>query len=244
MLKEVYLGTVLLEKNRWSTRVPTIRPSEWAGPLKAAGFDGFELWENHVLCQPGELEALQNCGLPVSVFNTYLVFDEEPFSRYEEVAAAITALGAKKVKFNLENQSDLTATREKVLKFLSLLPSDCKMLCECHPGTVLEDPATAAAFFETLPADRFGVILHANDDPALVAARYDALGRWVEHLHSRTTGPEDAQLKACIRLLQDKGFSGTATIEFVRTSFLGQEEDPVACMNYAIEDMHALKKLF
>ena len=37
----IYLGTVLLERNRWTPdRIPTFKVSEWAASIRAAGFDG------------------------------------------------------------------------------------------------------------------------------------------------------------------------------------------------------------
>ena len=61
-----YLASILLEPNRWKPgRPPSIRVSEWSARAAAAGFDGWELWENHYrLAEPDEQRRLEQ-GLTV-----------------------------------------------------------------------------------------------------------------------------------------------------------------------------------
>ena len=59
MKTEIYIGTILLERNRWTRdKKPTCLVSEWIPRFKEAGFDGMELWENHAaLASSTELKA-------------------------------------------------------------------------------------------------------------------------------------------------------------------------------------------
>lgn len=81
----VYLGSILLEPNRWPdrpeatysrlrqlTRIaqgpPFIQVSNWLQRAKADGFDGVELWENHaLLCSDAEFAKLCQPALPMAV---------------------------------------------------------------------------------------------------------------------------------------------------------------------------------
>ena len=56
-------ATVCMEKNRWSTRMPSFKVSEWIPRFKADGFDAVELWESHFLeADNDEQEALCRSG--------------------------------------------------------------------------------------------------------------------------------------------------------------------------------------
>ena len=39
-MNPIYIGMILLEKNRWGTREPSYRISDWVGRFTNAGFDG------------------------------------------------------------------------------------------------------------------------------------------------------------------------------------------------------------
>jgi len=46
--------------------------------IDEAGFDGIELWENHLLlADAAEREAVRNHPLPVPILNTYCAFDDD-----------------------------------------------------------------------------------------------------------------------------------------------------------------------
>ena len=62
----IYISSVLLEKNRWGTRVPSLKVSDWSQRMFDAGFDGIELWENHLLlADAAEREAVLAGPMPV-----------------------------------------------------------------------------------------------------------------------------------------------------------------------------------
>jgi hypothetical protein len=104
----IYLGTVLLEANRWAKdRTPTYRVSEWLERIAAAGFDGIELWENHAtLADCAERSALRGSTVPIRVFNSYVPLDAGGENARRTVAGLVRELNAGAVKFNVSNSPE------------------------------------------------------------------------------------------------------------------------------------------
>ncbi len=217
-----YLGTVLLEANRWTAqRTPTYRVSDWLARIAAAGFDGLELWENHLaLADERERAALRNSSLPVAVFNSYAKLEESGVAARSQAAGLVRDLRARAVKFNVGSSPerldrDLRATRE----WAALMPG-VDLLCECHPGTALEDPAVAAQALADYP--EIGVIVHPFSCPDLEAWTKN-LGGKIAHCHIQMldNGRQLCRLRersevvrSRLALLRDCGYSGSFTIEF------------------------------
>ncbi len=68
----IFLGTVLLERNRWAKdgRRSSVQVSDWTQRAHDDGFDGLELWEDHVnLATEDERERLRT-ALPASSCST------------------------------------------------------------------------------------------------------------------------------------------------------------------------------
>ncbi len=68
-MTEVFLGTIVLEPNRWfgvtHERWGTTAVSAWLDAIAAAGFDGIELWESHFRdADPEERQAILDHPLP------------------------------------------------------------------------------------------------------------------------------------------------------------------------------------
>ncbi len=219
---EMYLGTVLLEANRWAKdRSPTYRVSEWVARSAAAGFDGLELWENHaVLADDGERAALRAAQLPVAVFNSYVPLDANSEAARREVAELIRDLKARKVKFNVGSSAEALESELRVVRgWADQLPG-VALLCECHPGTALEDPAVAAQVLAGYP--EIGVIVHPFNCPDL-AAWCKHFGARIAHAHVQVV---DAQwrrwrlrdqadlVRERLAILHEAGFAGSYTIEF------------------------------
>lgn len=150
---KVYIGTILLEPNRWKPpRRPSYAVSEWFGRFEQSGFDGIELWEYHAtLCPPEELAKLERSPLPIAVFNSYASFDDAGEPDRAQAALQVKRLRAGGVKFNLGSRWD---EREMYLRHLIAwarqLPAGARVLCECHPGTIMEVPRQAAEVFGRL----------------------------------------------------------------------------------------------
>lgn len=220
----MFLGTVLLEANRWKDRDhPLARFDEkLLAAARDAGFDGLELWENHFhLARHRAAASLRSSPCPVRILNWYgvpgVVADEDRLLRACEAFSA-TLQG---VKFNLSGNPSAQAGEEGAVERLAArMPPDVSLLCECHAGTTLESPAIASRTFSRWP-DTVGAILHPFDDMAEIWL--DALGSRVRHLHLQLRcggtwadpAPGDDQVDAGCRRLRCRGFQGTATLEFI-----------------------------
>jgi sugar phosphate isomerase/epimerase len=255
----VYLASIALEPNRWKKepqRVPSLRVSEWSGRAAGAGFDGWELWERHfLLADAAEREALRDGELPVTLFNTYQRPGLDSLDDWKRVVEAVAFLGpqVRGIKFNLGPEG--VPFDEQVgaaLEWAGHLPEGVRMLCECHPGTVLETPEAAREAFMQWPAGRFGAILHPlNKDPCHCGAWFSALGGRIEHLHWQA---RDADNKVCplsagkerldvvVKSLHRHGYAGTHSVEFVKGT--GQPGESVAGLfEAAIADLKTLRSV-
>ena len=225
MKNNIFLGTILLEKNRWGSRIPSYKVSEWLECFKKDGFDGIELWENHVMkADITELNDLIEKASPVAVFNTYDEFTDETAEYRQKTAAVINQLKANAVKFNFGNDaSKLEEYIKNLIEWTQLLPKDCILLCECHPNTVMEVPETAAKVFEQLKEERYQAIIHVFDKPDVIRPWFGNLGARITHAHVRVVDEDNNRVrlkfcsdtvKACLEVMQAAGFKGSFTIEF------------------------------
>ena len=224
----ILLGTVLLETNRWTpSRQPSFAVSAWAPAIHAAGFSGLELWENHAaLADAVEHEALSRLPLPVSVFNSYCTFDDAGASGRQLATQLVHTYRAGGVKFNLGGDPALVGTYLRHFEtWAAGLPAGCRPLCECHAGTVLEDPDAAARILAPF-AGRIGIIVHPfAGERAMLARWFDRFGPAVSHMHVAARQGDGAlitlaegadEVRARLGLVQAAGFTGSWTIEFTK----------------------------
>ncbi len=247
---EILLGTVLLERNRWSReRVPSFAVSDWTVRAKAAGFDGLELWEHHAVDE-GEVELATLCAgpLPTRVFNSYVRFDAAGAVRRQVVADAIRRLKAPAVKFNLGHDPAGQAAEVGVARdWFATLPG-VQPLCECHPGSSVETPAVAAAAFCDWP--EVAVIAHAFSTPLdTLAAWLAAFGPRVRHVHAQgrdgsgrwlTLRQHASEVQAALTCLRRHGYAGSFTIEFTE-GVAAQPEDREQLFAAACQDLADLR---
>lgn len=251
-MQPLYIGTILLEKNRWTTRIPTIRVSDWVERFRQDGFSGIELWENHFLLQDKEeREALRSSEFPVGVYNSYLDFDNWNEDQAAETAQVIRDLKVPAVKYNLgKDPSRLEDYILQLNNWAELLPEECRILCECHPGTVMEEPENAAAVFRQLMDPRHQAVIHAPGDPEAMEKWFQALGSRISHVHIQLRNNHNELLKLKedprrvrlgVEVLKRHGYAGSFTIEFTRGVRMPDEnpEDLYAC---ARDDLQYLKE--
>ena len=250
----IYIGTILLEVNRWgASKAPTYLVSEWLDRFQEAGFDGMELWEHHATLCPGEeLEALTAASFPVSVFNTYCGFDDAAESARGVATQMVDRFNAPAVKYNVGTEPELRDTSLKNLRaWAESLPQDCRLLCECHGGTIVEDPAEGAKFFGELGDERLQAIINGFPIPP------DELREWCHHLGSRIThlhvAPRDddenmirldrcaSRAKEAIHILREEGFQGSLTLEFAEGT-RAPDENIEALWEAAVADLHFLRE--
>ncbi|MCX7015919.1 MAG: sugar phosphate isomerase/epimerase [Candidatus Sumerlaeota bacterium] len=223
---EFYIGTILLEPNRWATgKTPTYRVSEWIERFRAAGFDGMELWENHAaLADAKERKAIVDSGFPAAVFNSYCNFGDEAEGEWRRAAELARELNAQGVKFNFgKDPARRDADLRNIRRFRDLLPENCRALCECHPGTLAETPAQAAALFDALGRERFEAIVHPfRPDTDELRDWLRRLGPRITHVHVQIREgaafvrlDQQADLaQEGLRILREEGFAGSFTLEF------------------------------
>lgn len=257
----ILLGTVALEPNRWATvhddGRPTVDLSELVGPIAAAGFDGLEVWDRHLTAVPGATAALADAAIPVVVFNSYAGLDPGPVATAAraEAALAATNAGASAVKFNVGSDAAAAAIElESVTAWLADLPVSTRLLCECHPGTwACDDHAATARFLAAAgPPERVGAIVHSYEDPTRLAARFDAYGDRIAHVHlnhlstAELTVPPLAavaeRFEATASTLQHLGFRGSWTIEFV-AGLLTADDRPDRLLTQAEEDLAVARRV-
>jgi sugar phosphate isomerase/epimerase len=228
----ILIGSILLEANRWKPgKVPTYPVSEWRDRFVAAGFAGIELWENHALLSPAhEQSALASPDpLPTLVFNSYAGLENSTESASARALAAdwCRRTAATGMKFNFGPDP---ARRDEYLAgarhWLSLLPPHTKMLCECHGGTIAEEPASARQLLDALgPNSRVGAIVHVMEAPERVAQWIHTLGPdRLTHAHVWIREPEWT-LPDRFAALHAGGFRGSFTMEF--TASARKPETPI-----------------
>lgn len=253
MSNKIFIGTIALEKNRWVPQnVPACTISDWLPRFAAAGFDGMELWEKHVMDrEESESLRIKTGPLPVGVFNTYCNFLEEGEAARETVAGLIKKFNAPAVKYNIGNDPALEPVyRRNLLNWASMLPPDCRLLCECHPGTILEQPKAAAAFFEDIDRGRFGIIIHPLfGSLELLKQWFELFNNRIRHVHLQLRDRQGqfirlnqnpALCEERFRFLRQAGYDGSFTIEF--TAGVRGHENPDQIWDAVLEDLHFLRR--
>jgi len=250
---KIYIGTILLELNRWgSPKTPTYRVSEWLDRFQEAGFDGMELWEYHAtLAPPEELVLLEASKFPVSVYNTYCDFEDASESDRRQAAEMITRFGAGGVKYNIGREP---ARRDEYIRNLrnwgESLPENCRLLCECHAGTIIQEPSDAAKFFGDLGLD-YQIIVHCfMQDLVILEEWFSTFGTSVAHAHVQMQGENGrnarlsknpAHVKAALHIMREEGYRGSFTLEFTEGT-RAPDENMEDLWQAALSDLHFLRE--
>ncbi len=253
----IFLGTVAIEPNRWgmvdAERRSTIDLAEHLDQIADAGFDGIEVWEDHLVEATDERrDGIINHRLDVAIYNTYVSFDDRDSTHREAVAANIVASGAKAVKYNVGNEPDDEAAYvERVESWLDALPETVAVICECHDGiSIAEEPATAARIFDRIGRpDRVEALVHTHDDSDTIRAKFDAYGERITHVHVNELPAQQppladrrAELEATLGLLSELGFEGTFTLEFTDGVF-DTDANPAVLVENAAADLAVLRSM-
>lgn len=249
---QVYIGTILLEHNRWEEQCsPTYQLSDWLARFQDDGFAGMELWENHMLLADGqEQQRLVDSALPVSIYNSYANFEDGEEEKWAKSAEAVHCLKAKAVKFNLGKDEALKETYlRNVRKWAEMLPQDCRLLCECHPGTAAETPKQAADMFQALDSKRVEAIIHPFFCLGDLQSWFDELGSAITHAHVQIRDAQDQfirlnqapdRAKRRLDIMKRCGFPGTYTLEFAAGTRSGADREQL--YRAALEDFSFLKE--
>ena len=227
--EQILIGTILLDLNRWGNpKTPSYEVSEWIERFQQAGFDGMELWEFHAtLCSESEREKLIASDFRSVVYNTYCDFDDASADARQQAADLICKLGSSGVKFNVGKDPDLRETYlDNLRSWREQVPESCTLLCECHPGTIVETPDDAKAFFDDLGVDGWEIIVHCFIPEMDVLKRwFDYFGSKVTHAHTQLRNEKrEVQLlgdyldraQAALDVMFAYDFSGSITVEFAK----------------------------
>jgi hypothetical protein len=246
---QIYIGTVLLEKNRWAKtapRQPSMAISDWCSRITDAGFDGIELWQNHgLLASDQERQKLKDSSSPVKILNTYAGCDTEAEEERTQTVEVGQFLGVEGMKFNFGKLPERHHQYcENVKKWRATLPEDFRFLCECHGGTTLEDPQVAADTFAQMNRKDYEIIIHGFGGSDADIERLFALhAERITHVHANLSSDQDMSnrvLQKRFDLLLNLGFCGSFTIEF--TEGVGEEsESPEILFRNAVRDLNALR---
>lgn len=252
---KLYIGTVLLERNRWAAeRKPSYAVSDWQERFREDGFDGMELWENHaLLADEREQAALEAAGC-VAIVNSYIGFedgDEAEWKR-EAAAALVKRQRAPAVKFNLgADPAQLPVYIANVKRWAELLPSECRILCECHPGTVAEHPDAAADILRRFRDGPLQAIVHPFYCMGELEDWFKKLGSAITHAHVQLRDGDNQFIRLSRRpeLVKDRlalmrrlGFRGSFTLEF--TEGVRVNEDQETLYEAALEDLQILRNIW
>ena len=239
----VYIASILLEKNRWAPgKRPSYQVSEWGERFAEAGFDGVELWENHLLLASAEEQvALMGMACPVRIYNVYFAFGDDSGAERHHAADWIQRLGVEGVKYNLGKDPPMRRLEMRNLRaWEAILPEDCRLLCECHAGTIIEEPVEARRFFDEAGLQRQGIIVHCFDgDTERLREWVRLFGDEIAHVHVQTR--EEGERLEPLRLLREAGFAGTFTLEFTRGT-AEPDENMEALFAEAVKDLHWLRE--
>lgn len=250
----IYIGSILLEKNRWTEgKQPSFLVSGWLERFNEAGFDGVELWQNHaVLAPPEEVDALAASPLPIAIFNSYASLDDADEANRRRAAELTARLNASGVKYNFGHDEAARGTYVTNLRaWADMMPDGVKMMCECHGGSLAQEPATAAAIFDELADDRFQAMVHPFAG-GLQKLRewFDHLGEHITHAHVQTRTDKGicclrdnaAAVKEAVHLMRERGFHGSFTLEF--TEGTGKPDENIEDLFKAgVDDLHFLEGL-
>lgn len=254
MKENILFATVLMDRNRWTAgKHPTVAVSNWFAAWAQAGFDGIELWQNHALeAMESEVTHLAAAPLPIPVFSSYVAFTSEDTALRARVAALVRRLACRAVKFNVSKNAD---SREREIavarEWFAAMPG-VTPLCECHPGSSVEQAADAAAAFADWPELR--VIIHPFITSAdALQGWFDALGPRISHCHVQSRQPDNTSVFTRLDEQRDwiaeqvgriirNGFAGSWSIEFTK-GVATPHESPDLLVASAIKDLQTLRAL-
>ncbi len=253
-MSKIYLGSIALEKNRWSNgKVPTYKVSEYVKKAADDGFDGVELWENHfMLADNAEKKRLAFADCEY-IFNSYLNLKNGVTDEMKSVAEAISLLNATAVKYNFSSTEDVKSTAdidfqtETLIRFSEMIPKETKLLCECHQWTIAENPLQAASLFCGLDS-RFGAIIHLVTARDFAEECFNCYGNRICHIHSaypvekgcyNALAESGEMLGDNLKYFISRGFCGTITVEFTKDAATADEY-----YKNAVEDLKYLRKIY
>lgn len=258
---KIVLNSIALEPNRWTEgKIPYFHLRDLLLPVKEAGFDSVEVWQNHVdLLDRAAVGLLKETGdslgisFPIiGMYPRFVVPEEEredELDHWSRMAERVDILDSDilKVMPGRTPSEDLSNGKwDRAVAFVREALEKTEepgflVPLETHGGTVADDPDALLRFLDDVGSDRLKICWQPYDfaDTDEAIELYDKLSDHIIHLHlqGRCDGQmellEDSDLdyEAILGHIFESGFDGYLSIEFVKNCVVN---DPV---NFDVEDV-------
>jgi len=260
----IILTTLLLEKNRWNGKGPSLNVEEWLEPMAETGFHGFELWMHHLaLASRSDWEAIKNEAaaqqVELSMIYAQLPADtgEKGRRQREALLDACDFFRPKALRFHLGEPitqdgyiSKLSSRLETAKVFIQDIPRDIALVFEPQLYPFQMDEAEKV--LGTLGSDRVSLCLRVMEMPKKDLEAAFALGKnAITHFSIRAKKGKDfvalsQQRDLCKQILQQArqaGFIGPWLLE--TTQGVGAKgEDAADLFDAAERDFAFLQEFF
>ncbi|OPZ03905.1 MAG: hypothetical protein BWZ10_03237 [candidate division BRC1 bacterium ADurb.BinA364] len=230
-----------------------MRVGEWLERFARDGFDGVELWENHAaLASEQEILALERSPIPISIFNSYADTDDAEAPARQAAVQFVQRFKSRGLKYNVGKDA---ARREEYLRnaraWREALGPRIRFLCECHPGTIVEEAGAARRFFDELGGDGYEIIVHPFNRLETLDEWFEQFGPRIAHAHLQMRDESSAmarfddysgRARDAIRRMRAHGYAGTYTLEFAAGT-RDPDENPETLYQNALRDFEFLKEI-
>lgn len=264
----VYLSTLLLEKNRWNGKGPSLLVSDWMEQIGEAGFAGLDLWMNHLrFASRSEWDLIKDMAaesdLALAIISATVPTDGSDKSQRlrDSILEACDYFRPDSLKFSLTEDArsrgedaDSLESLEFIKTWAQDVPRDIGMLFDGRDSG--SDSLAEAA--KALRGGRYKAVLHPFlSTPEEFGAALAAAGDFVSNLaiQAKKDGEwillsENPEAHAkVISAARNKGFKGTWSLEYTKgiglagenidTLFDNAEKD----LNFLIETMTRSAKM-
>ena len=182
-----------------------------------------------------------------------MTFEEGSETAQDRDGEMAARLGARGIKYNIGSDPELRQVyMDQLRAWRSRLPKEIALLCECHPGTIIEEQEAARAFFDEAGLQNHGIIVHAIMQLEKLPQWLDLFGDEVKHIHLQLRDDDYklinyaqnlGKVHETLDLLQSRQFKGSYTLEF--TAGIGADgESPDLLYANALKDLAVLREYF
>jgi len=253
-MNNIYFSTVLLDNQRWTKeKNPSLPVSTYYEALLGAGFSGIELWEFHYTnSSKQERTALEAQTGNTPIYNVYCTMADADAERRDKSLEIAGKIGATGIKFNTGGDPSKWDEYVRNCKiWRDQAPDNLRLLCECHPGTVIEEADEARKFFDQVGMEKFGIIVHPFSRHESLREWMELFGPHVSHMHLQMRDPVDEDkfvlfeeredvVEDSLRILREEGFFGTYSLEFTKGTRTKNDRQEILFKN-AIKDLNYIK---
>jgi hypothetical protein len=233
----VYLSTILLEKNRWNGKGPSLLVSDWIEPIGEDGFVGVDLWMNHLrFSSRSEWELIKakstDTDVALAIISAVIPTDASDKSQRlrDGILEACDYFHPENLKFSLiedsgmrSKASDPEVSLEFIRTWAQDLPKDINLLFDVGQAQVDLESINQAR--KILTGSRFKLalqpfLLPPKEFEAILAATGEFLGNLGVQSKSgkewRLLADDSTNSLQIIGLARSGGFKGTWTLDYTK----------------------------